>query len=52
MSSGVIVNPVTFQPVVNLMTRYGKAVFTQRETSLGNSSDYYGKINVNNLDLL
>jgi len=51
MSSGVVVNPVTFQPVVSLMTRYGKSVFTAVETSLGNSSDYYGKIAVNDLDL-
>lgn len=51
MSSGVVVNPTTFQPVVSLMTRYGKAVFTQSETSLGNSADYYGKINVVSLDL-
>lgn len=51
MSSGVVVNPVTFQPVVSLMTRYGKAVFTQKETSLGNSADYYGKITVDALDL-
>lgn len=51
MSSGVVVNPTTFQPVVSLMTRYGKAVFANTETSLGNSADYYGKINVVNLDL-
>ena len=51
MSSGVIVNPVTFQPVVSLMTRYGKTSFTDRTTSLGNSRDYYGKIIVNALDL-
>lgn len=51
MSSGVVVNPVTFQPVVSLMTRYGKAAFTRVETSLGNSSDYYGKITTTNLDL-
>lgn len=51
MSSGVIVNPVNFQPVVSLMTRYGKAVFTNTQTSLGNSSDYYGKIVVQNMDL-
>jgi hypothetical protein len=51
MSSGVVVNPVTFQPVVSLMTRYGKAVFTSANTSLGNSSDYYGKITTTNLDL-
>jgi len=51
MSSGVIVNPVTFQPVVSLMTRYGKAVFTRTETSLGNSSDYYGKISLTDIEL-
>lgn len=48
MSSGVVINPVTFQPVVSMMTRYGKTAFTQTETSLGNSADYYGKINVLN----
>ena len=48
MSSGVVINPVTFQPVVSMMTRYGKTAFTQTETSLGNSADYYGKINVSN----
>ena len=51
MSSGVVVHPTTFQPVVSLMTRYGKAVFVNSETSLGNSSDYYGKIKVQALDL-
>lgn len=51
MSSGVVMNPTTFQPVVSLMTRYGKAVFTDANTSLGNSADYYGKITVNALDL-
>ena len=49
MSSGVVVNPLTFQPVVSLMTRYGKTSFTDVTTSLGNSADYYGKINVSNL---
>lgn len=48
MSSGVVINPVTFQPVVSMMTRYGKTAFTQSQTSLGNSADYYGKINVSN----
>jgi len=49
MSSGVIINPVTFQPVVSLMTRYGKATFTDTRQSLGNSADYYGKITIDNL---
>ena len=48
MSSGVVINPVTFQPVVSMMTRYGKTAFTQSQTSLGNSADYYGKINLSN----
>lgn len=48
MSSGVVINPVTFQPVVSLMTRYGKTAFTQTQTSLGNSADYYGKITLQN----
>lgn len=51
-SSGVITNPVTFQPVVSLMTRYGKAVMTNTASSLGNSADYYGRINVAGLDFI
>lgn len=52
MSSGVVVNPLTFQPVVSLMTRYGKTTFTDVNTSLGNSADYYGKITVSNLSFV
>lgn len=52
MSSGVIVNPVTFQPVVSLMTRYARAAFTDPTSSLGNSADYYGKLNVANLQFV
>lgn len=52
MSSGVVVDPHTFNPHVSLMTRYGKATFTQTSTSLGNSADYYGRINVANLSFV
>jgi hypothetical protein len=52
MSSGIVVNPTTFQPVISLMTRYGKATFTDTTTSLGNTADYYGKIVVSSLSLL
>jgi hypothetical protein len=52
MSSGIVVNPTTFQPVISLMTRYGKATFTDTATSLGNTADYYGKITVTGLSLL
>jgi len=49
MSTGVIMNPVTMQPVMSLMTRYAKAQFTNTATSLGNSADYYGKITCSNV---
>lgn len=52
MGSGVVVNPVTFQPVMSLMTRYGKVALTDPTTSLGNSADYYAKINVTQLDFI
>lgn len=52
MSTGTVVNPVTMQPAVSLMTRYGKVAFTDPNISLGNSPDYYGKINVINLDFV
>jgi len=52
MSSGTVYNAVTHQPVMSVMTRYAKAVFTATETSLGNSSDYYGKVNVVGMDFL
>lgn len=52
MSSGVVINPVTFQPVMSLMTRYARVAFTDPTSSLGNSADYYGKLNVVNLDFV
>ncbi|AVH85311.1 hypothetical protein RsoM2USA_383 [Ralstonia phage RsoM2USA] len=48
-SSGIVTDPVTFNKHVSLMTRYGKATFTNTSTSLGNSADYYGKVTVANL---
>jgi len=52
MSSGVVVDPNTFNPHVSLMTRYGKATFTSSSTSLGNSADYFGRISVANLSFV
>lgn len=49
MSSGVVVNPDTYNPSISLMTRYAKLAFTDPNTSLGNSADYYGRLNVLNL---
>ena len=52
MSSNVVIDPATYNPQVSLMTRYGKATFTDTTTSLGNSADYYGRINVANLSFI
>jgi hypothetical protein len=49
MSTGVVMDANTFSPAVSLMTRYGKATFTNAGTSLGNSADYYARIRVMNV---
>lgn len=52
MSSNVVIDPATYNPQVSLMTRYGKATFTNTATSLGNSADYYGRVNIANLSFI
>ena len=52
MSSNVVIDPSTYNPQVSLMTRYGKATFTDTATSLGNSADYFGRINVANISFI
>jgi len=49
MSTGVVMDANTFMPAVSLMTRYGKATFTNAGTSLGNSADYYARIRITNV---
>lgn len=49
MSSGVVVDPATFEPVVSFMTRYGYVELTNTASSLGNAADYLSKIAVANL---
>ena len=49
MSSGVVLDPSTFEPVVSFMTRYGYVELTNTSSSLGNAGDYVGEIAVNNL---
>jgi len=49
MSSGVVLDPSTFEPVVSFMTRYGYVELTNTASSLGNAGDYVGEISVNNL---
>lgn len=52
MSSGTVTDPNSFNTHVSLMTRYGKATFTDTATSLGNSANYYGRISVANLSFI
>jgi len=48
MSSGVVVDPQSFEPVVSFMTRYGYVELTNTASSLGNAADYVSKIAVPN----
>lgn len=49
MSSGVVLDPNTFEPVVGFMTRYGYVELSNTASSLGNAADYLEKITVSNL---
>jgi len=49
MSSGVVIDPSTFEPVVSFMTRYGFVELTNTASSFGNAADYVGEIAVQNL---
>jgi hypothetical protein len=44
MSSGVVLDPATFEPVVGFMTRYGYVELSNTASSLGNAADYLSKV--------
>jgi len=48
MSSGVVLDPSTFEPVVGFLTRYGYVELSNTASSLGNAADYLGKVAINN----
>ena len=48
MSSGVVLDPSTFEPVVSFMTRYGYVELTNTASSLGNAADYLGTVGISN----
>ena len=52
MSSGVVVDPSTFEPVVSFMTRYGYVELNNTASSLGNAADYVSKIAISNLSFV
>jgi hypothetical protein len=49
MSSGVVMDPDTFEPVVSFMTRYGYKELTNTASSLGNAADYVDHITMSNV---
>ena len=46
MSSGVVLDPTTFEPTVSFMTRYGYVELSNTASSLGNAADYLEKVEV------
>ena len=49
MSSGVVLDPSTFEPVVSFMTRYGYVELSNTASSLGNAADYLGRVSISNV---
>jgi len=46
MSSGVVLNPSTFEPTVSFLTRYGYVELSNTASSLGNAADYLGRVSI------
>src|SRR5210317_1326323 len=49
MSSGVVLDPSTFEPVVSFMTRYGYVELNNTASSLGNAADYLARVSIANV---
>jgi hypothetical protein len=49
MSSGVVLDPASFEPVVSFMTRYGYVELSNTASSLGNAADYLGTVAISNV---
>jgi hypothetical protein len=49
MSTGPVMDPATFEPVVSFMTRYGYKELTNTASSLGNAADYVDHITLQNV---
>jgi hypothetical protein len=51
MSSGVVLDPNSMEPVVSFMTRYGYVELSNTSSSLGNAADYLGLVGINNANV-
>lgn len=49
MSSGVVLDPDTLEPVCGFMTRYGYVELSNSSSSFGNSADFLGEVSMSNL---
>jgi hypothetical protein len=49
MSTGPVMDPNSFEPVVSFMTRYGYKELTNTASSLGNAADYVDHISLTNV---
>jgi hypothetical protein len=50
-SSGVVIDPNTFEPVVSFLTRYGYIELSNTASSLGNARDYLGLVGIDTASL-
>ena len=48
MSSGTVLDPTSFEPVVSFMTRYGYVELNNTASSLGNAADYLSAVAITN----
>jgi hypothetical protein len=51
MSSGVVLDPATFEPTVSFMTRYGYVELSNAGSSLVNAADYVNIIAIDSTNL-
>lgn len=49
MSTGPVMDPTTFEPVVSFMTRYGYQELSNTANSLGNAADYLSSVGISNV---
>jgi len=52
MSTGPVMDPSTFEPVVSFMTRYGYQELSNTANSLGNAADYLSQVGIANVTFI
>ena len=52
MSTGPVMDPTTFEPVVSFMTRYGYQELSNTANSLGNAADYLSAVGISNVTFI